>query len=157
MIFVSLKSKLDGSVLVCDTPSKAVSALDELGMCSNQATLITFQGQGQRVPLLMYQGARYKSSIECYVELPFSEYADDFGQLFRDLLWKIFEPFVYKQYHTRVSHVTAESYPEGGDRCHLFHLFLMFKDESALASIAVELSEVADEEEVVEAKYFLLD
>jgi hypothetical protein len=154
--YVTLISSLDGSKMDCNTPAKAVKALDELGMCSNQAVLTTFQGQGQRVPLLAYQGVRYKASSECYVKLPFSEYENDLGDKLQQLLEKIFEPFVYPAYFSRRSCITMS--PDLGDnRCFLFNLFLIFKDESALESIADELSKVADDEEVVGARYFILD
>jgi len=154
--YVVLTSKLDGSKLICDTPANAVKALDELGLCSNQAILTTFQGQGQRVPLLMYQGARFKAGSDCYVEIPFSEYEDSLGNNLQQLLWEIFKPFVFEAYYAKISSIAMNPDP-GVDRCFQFHLCLMFKDESALAAIAAELSKVADEEEVVEAKYYTLD
>ena len=122
--YVTLKSKLDESMLVCDTPAKAVKALDELGMCSNQAVLTTFEGQGQRVPLLMYQGVRYKASSECWVNLPFSEYESDLGSKIQQLLQKIFEPFVFPQYFSKRSYITMNPDP-GDSRCFLFNLCLI--------------------------------
>jgi hypothetical protein len=154
--YVTLVSKLDDSKLICDTPAKAVKALDELGMCSNQAVLTTFQGKGQRLPLLMYQGVRYKASNECYVKLPFSEYENDLGDKLQRLLEKIFKPFIFPDYYSKRSYITMSPDP-GDNRCFLFNLCLMFKDEAAFDSIAAELSKAADDEETVEARYFILD
>lgn len=154
--YVTLASKTNGKALVCNTPAKAVMALDELGMCSNQAVLTTFQGQGQRVPLLMYQGVRYKASSECWVKLPFPEDENDLGNKLQKLFQQIFEPFIFPAYFSKRSYITMSPDPTDS-RCFLFNLTLMFKDEKAFEAIAVELDRVADDTEKNGAYYFVLD
>jgi hypothetical protein len=150
--FVSLKERFGNEIIFIDTVGKAVNALDELGLCMNYAVLTKLSW---RRGLLVYQGWVYRRTYERYVELPFSEDAEDFEELFTNLLRDIFKPFVLNSTYIQSVIKLTPILSENG--CFFVSLLLNFEEEGMFQNVFETLDKVDDSKYPVSSTFFALD
>lgn len=79
-----------GKGILCDSPIKAIKALDELGMCRNWACLVQLTSD---VAMMAYHAEVFVASNVRFFKLAFENDEEEFGQQLEILLRKIFRPF----------------------------------------------------------------
>lgn len=160
--FVTLKNLGGEGNLVTytayDTLSKAVEALDDLGLCMNWAQLT--KAEGNVLTMLVYQGWTYRRTPERYVVLPFDKDCQDFEAKFSDLLRQIFDPFIISNDDVHRSLVSVTPGDDGSnDDCYFITMVLNFMDEKGemAKEIRESLSKVEDSHHDVSGRVFWLD
>lgn len=139
---------------ICDNPGKAVESLDALGFCMNWGVAIPI---GEDLSMLVYQGWIYQRTHERFVKLPFDASAPDFPEQFKELLERIFSPFLLASdvHHSQIDIV---QHPTEAD-CYIGKMVLLLKGggRTTHKQVIDALANVADSAEETRAKIFALD
>ena len=160
MSFVSLKPVVKGEPTVIDTLEKAIDALDELGLCMNWAVVTGVKGH-PRV-MLIYEGWTYRYTYERFVELPFDNDSEKFEADLKELLEKIFAPFVVLEDSVARNLISVTKNPEEKEDCYFVTLLLMFfeerdKEGEKLKTIQEALDKVDDGHNDISGNIYWLD
>lgn len=146
------------SFVTYDTLGKAIGSLDDLGLCMNWAMLTKVEDHS--LVTLLYEGWVYRHSGERFVVLPFDADSQGFESNFKELLVKVFEPFV--SFDDIVKRLLISVVPGQNcikNECFFVTIVFHFSDENGEQAKVIQesLGEVEDGHNSVSGRVFWLD